>query len=223
MQQQQARPTPWEFMLANHLRSSSNGFMYKTDIEPTEQMRQARNGCASSLGELLDGYRTYLLRIATRRIAPELRTRLAPSDVVQGSLLIAARDFQQFRGGTEGELRAWLVRIVSSQLVDGLRRFVLTEKRRADQPFRRGDSALQQTVDHGESPSRLASLQEEAVRLIEAIESLPKELREVVQARYLEDLTFPQIATRTGVPVTTCRRRWLEAVEEIRQRMGIEP
>lgn len=191
-------------------------------IEATALILQARDGCGSSLGILLDGYRAYLLRIITCRIAPDLRARLAPSDVVQGSLLVAARDFQQFRGDTESELRAWLLRIVTSQLVDGLRRFVNTEKRRSERQFRRGDSALTQTAEKGESPSRLASLHEEAVRLVESIESLPDELRKVVQSRYLEDLTFPQIAARMEIPVTTCRRRWLEAVDMIRQRMGIE-
>ncbi|HUG71036.1 MAG TPA: sigma-70 family RNA polymerase sigma factor [Pirellulaceae bacterium] len=197
--------------------------MNKPGIETTALILQARNGCGSSLGALLDGYRAYLLRLTARRIAPDLRARLAPSDVVQGSLLIAARDFQQFRGDSERELRAWLLRIVTSQLVDGLRRFVNTERRRSDRHVRRGDSALTQTAENGETPSCLASLNEQAERLVESIESLPHELREVVQSRYLENLTFPQIAARMSLPVTTCRRRWLEAVDVIRQDVGIDP
>ncbi|MEX0819284.1 MAG: sigma-70 family RNA polymerase sigma factor [Pirellulaceae bacterium] len=197
--------------------------MNELGIETTALILQARDGCGSSLGMLLDGYRAYLLRMTTRRIAPELRACLAPSDIVQGTLLIAARDFPQFRGDTEVELRAWLLRIVTSQLVDGLRRFVNTEKRRSDRFVRRGDSALIQTAENGETPSRLASLNEQAALLVESIESLPHELREVVESRYLEDLTFPEIAARMALPVTTCRRRWLEAVDAIRLHMGIDP
>lgn len=193
------------------------------NLEKADLILHARQGSASSLGNLLDTYREYLLRTANRRIGNDLRVRLAPSDIVQESLLIAAREFQEFRGKTDSELRAWLLRIMTNQLVDGVRRFVEAERRRADREVKRGDSALRRTADAGESPSRLASLHEEATRLIESIDSLPEALREVVQARYLEDLTFVQIADRLAIPVTTCRRRWLEAVEAIRQSMGIEP
>lgn len=184
-------------------------------------IREARQGRGSSLGRLLDSYRSYLLRVASRRLDPTMRVRLPPSDVVQGALLVAARDFPQFRGKTEEELRAWLLRIVSNQIVDGLRRFLDAEKRRVDREVPHGDSVLKRTLADEESPSQATSLQEEASRLLRAIEALPAELREVVQVRYMEGLTFEQIARRTNLPVTTCRRRWLEAVDAIRQKMGI--
>ena len=191
-------------------------------VNQTELIERARNGSGSSLGTLLDAYRAFLLRIAARGIAPELQAHLAPSDIVQGSLLIAARDFGQFRGDTENELRAWLIKIVTSQTVDGLRRFVSAEKRRSDREVSHGDSVLKQTAAADETPSCLASLHEDAARLVESIESLSSELRDVVQARYLEELTFAQISERLAIPVTTCRRRWLEAVDAIREQMGID-
>ena len=83
-------------------------------------------------GTLLNCYRAYLLRIANDRVEPGLRAKLAPSDIVQGSMLVATQEFQDFRGDSEAELRAWLLQIVSSQLIDGLRRFLDAEKRRSD-------------------------------------------------------------------------------------------
>lgn len=193
----------------------------RTDADPL--IRRAREGSGSALGELLGLYHEYLLRIADNRIDSDLRPKLAPSDVVQASLMVATRDFGQFRGESENELRGWLTRIVTSQLVDGLRRFVEAEKRRASREVNHGDSILRRMAGSGESPSRVASLHEDASRLLSTIEQLPEDLRQVVQAKYLEGQTFAQIAKRLKIPVTTCRRRWLEAVETIGRTVGIEP
>ena len=190
--------------------------------EASQLIKDARAGSDSSLGLLLGAYRDYLLRIAGERIDSDLRPKLAASDVVQGSMLIATRKFQQFRGETEQEFRAWLVRILSSHLIDGLRRFVDSEKRRTNREVSRPGSVLKRIPAQEESPSRLASLQEEGQRLLLSIESLPGELRDVVHARYLGGLTFPEIATRLQIPVTTCRHRWLEAVENIGLELGMD-
>lgn len=190
--------------------------------EADDLIREARAGSASALGRLLDSYREYLLRIASRRIDPKLRPKLAPSDIVQGSMLVATQQFPQFRGNTEAELRAWLFQIVSSELIDGFRRFLDSEKRRTQRELGASDSVLKGVAADAETPSELASLNEDAAKLLVTIEALPDELREIVRARYLEGLTFPQLAERFDLPVTTCRRRWLEAVEIIGGEMGHE-
>lgn len=190
--------------------------------EASQLILQARAGSDSALGILLDGYRAYLLGIANERVAPVLRPRLAASDIVQGSMLVATREFQQFRGASEAEFRAWLLQIVSSQMIDGYRRFVRAEKRNAARDASASDSVLDGIADVGDSPSRLATLGEETARLLESIQSLPDDVRDVVQARYLEGLLFRQIAERLNLPVTTCRRLWLEGLETIGVRMGTE-
>jgi RNA polymerase sigma-70 factor (ECF subfamily) len=185
-------------------------------------IRRARAGSNSALGTLLNGYRAYLLHFANQRVEPGLRPKLAASDIVQGSMLVATREFQNFRGDSEAEFRAWLLQIVNSQLIDGLRRFLDAEKRRSDRDPSAGDTELKRIADAADSPSRLASLEEEAAALLTSIQSLPDEVRMVVQARYLEGLTFAEVAERLKIPVTTCRRRWLEGIESIGQRMGFD-
>ena len=196
--------------------------MLSPKTETSELILRARTGSGSALGQLLGGYREYLLRVAGDRIDSGLRPKMAASDIVQGSLLAATRQFQQFRGETEQEFRAWLVRILTNQLVDGLRRFTEAEKRRADREVTHGDSILRRTADAAETPSRQMCLQEDATKLIEAIDSLPQEQRSVVHARYLDGQTFVQIGDRLNMPVTTCRRFWLDAIETIGRIMGTE-
>jgi RNA polymerase sigma-70 factor (ECF subfamily) len=137
-------------------------------------------------------------------------------------MLIATREFEKFRGESERELRAWLLKILSNQVVDGLRRYLGSEKRRLHRETR-GESTLRRLPKQAETASQEAALREDAVKLMDAIALLPDEFRDIVQARYLEGLTFPEIAARLSIPVTTCRRRWLEAIDWVRRHMGVDP
>src|SRR5438128_10963899 len=82
----------------------------QTDV--AEVIVDVRNGQPQRLGELLERYRNYLKLLARAQIDLFLRRRIDASDVVQETFLDACRDFQQFRGGTEAELRAWLRKIL---------------------------------------------------------------------------------------------------------------
>src|SRR5437870_12386577 len=83
---------------------------------------QARAGDAAALGRLLELYRNYLRLQARALIGAGLRVRLDPSDLVQETLLEAHRDFVGFTGQTEGEVVAWLRRILVHNLADQIKR-----------------------------------------------------------------------------------------------------
>src|SRR5437879_3745215 len=68
-------------------------------------------------------YREYLRLLARLQIDPRLRGRPDPSDIVQQTLLKAHERFEQFRGGTDEELRAWLRTILARTLIDAIRKF----------------------------------------------------------------------------------------------------
>jgi RNA polymerase sigma factor (sigma-70 family) len=55
--------------------------------------------------------------------------------------------------------------------------------------------------------------------LHEAAERLPVEPREVFSLRFYHGWTFAEIAVLLGASVPTARRRWLEAVAELRERL----
>lgn len=196
--------------------------MSTSGAEVSQLIQQVRSGSDSKLGPLLDSYRQYLLRIANDRIESTMRPKMAASDIVQGSLLIATRQFSAFRGNSEQQFRTWLLSILTSQLIDGLRRFTETEKRKADRELANGQSILRKTETKHESPSQLASLQEEATRLLDAIHSLPAQQRDVVLARYMEHLPFAKIGARLNLSETTCRRLWLDATESIARQLDPE-
>jgi RNA polymerase sigma-70 factor (ECF subfamily) len=92
-------------------------------------MARARQGSEEALGQILDACRPYLLLVANEEVPVELRGKLGPSDVVQDTLLRAFQEYAAFRGSSEGELRAWLRRILFSKIADCKRQFIQTDKR----------------------------------------------------------------------------------------------
>src|SRR5690349_13779158 len=92
-------------------------------LEVQVLLGRARQGDAAARGRLLDLYRNYLRLLARTRLDAELRVGLDPSDLVQETLLEAHRDFEHFTGVSEGELLAWLRRILVRNLLDKAKRF----------------------------------------------------------------------------------------------------
>ena len=79
--------------------------MGEPSLDPDDLLRAARAHDASALGRLLELYRRYLNLLARLGINRQLQGKLDPSDLVQETFLEAHRDFPQFRGTTESELR----------------------------------------------------------------------------------------------------------------------
>ena len=70
----------------------------------------------------LERYRAYLGLLARLHLDPRLASKLAPSDVVQATLLKAYQNLDQFRGD-DAELAGWLRRILTNTLADAARAF----------------------------------------------------------------------------------------------------
>src|SRR5262249_54728266 len=92
-------------------------------------LARARAGDRDALGRVLEVCRRYLLLIADRQLDADLRAKGGASDLVQETFLEAQRDFAQFAGNSEEELRAWLRRMLLNNLGNFTRRYRATGKR----------------------------------------------------------------------------------------------
>jgi RNA polymerase sigma-70 factor (ECF subfamily) len=66
----------------------------------------------------------------------------------------------------------------------------------------------------------LVIVSEEMERLERALESLPDAQREIILLRKLEELTFPEIAARTGKSEDACRMAFSRAMAALTVKLG---
>lgn len=186
---------------------------------------QARGGDRTALDSLLDAYRNYLHLLARTQIDLRLARRLTPSDAVQETLLRALKNFSRFRGSTEGELVAWLRRILARTLADQTRQ-ARAAKRDVQRDeawrlrFERSSQHLAQLAAARQtSPSEIASQREQSVLLADALARLPDDYREVIVLRHLERIEFAEIAARMDRTNGAVRMLWARALERLRKEL----
>ena len=180
----------------------------------SEPHRVAASTTDHSLGELLERHRHELTESAEKVLSRGLQRRMSASDLVQETMLSASTQFHSYQGRSAGEFRAWLLEIFHSRLVDGIRRHRIAECRRLN---REEGIVTSETAGSTLTPSTLMSRHEETARLRDALSRLPDEARSLIQMRYVEELTFDEIAIRCGVSAATVWRRWVEAVRSIQK------
>ena len=198
--------------------------------DPEQLLNLARAGSSEALGRLLEVYHNYLGLLARVQIGRRLQGKVDPADLVQETFLEAHRDFAQFRGSTEEELVAWLRQILACNLANLVRHYLGTQRRNVrlereladelDQSSRALDRSL---AGRHSSPSQQAVRREQAVLLADALDRLPADYREVIIARHLEGLTFPETARRMGRSLDTVKKLWPRALARLRRSLGGPP
>jgi len=173
---------------------------------------------------LLERYRDYLALLARLHLQPRLRSKFGASDIVQQTLLKAAQNLDQYRGGTEAELAAWLRRILTNILIDAAREF---EGAKRDVGLER---SLEETL--GQSSARLEALlqaspatpseqvlrHEQLQQLSAALARLPGDQRLALEMHYLQGSTVAEVAenmSRTERSVAGLVRRGLQRLREL--------
>ena len=185
---------------------------------------QARAGDQKALGALLNMYRQYLSLIARLQIDQRLKTKFAPSDLVQETFLCAKRGLGEFRGNTEAELMAWLRRIMANRLLDLNRRYS-----RQSRDVRR-EQQLARNMEHSSamihnllpsspesSPSESMIRREQAVLLANALAALPEHYRDVLVLRHLEGRQIAEVAEQLGRSVPSVKNIWVRAIAMLRE------
>jgi RNA polymerase sigma-70 factor (ECF subfamily) len=191
------------------------------DDLPDVLILRARAGDGAALGRLLELYRNYLRLQARTLIGLALRVRLDPSDLVQETFLEAHRDFGSFAGAGEGELIAWLRRILVRNLADQAKRHQagrrdLRRQESLEALLARSSAAVQDALAAGLStPSARAARREQAVVLADALARLRPDDREVIELRHLQRLKFDEIAAHMGRSPGAVRVLWARALERL--------
>lgn len=107
----------------------------------------------------------------------------------------------------KGRLGAWIMAITRNRIIDNVR----SEKRHSD---RRAD---EDTIDL--STESEVDATSDKMLVADALLELPERAREVITLAYFHDLTHPQIAERTNIPLGTVKSDIRRGLARIRQHL----
>ncbi len=156
----------------------------------------------ASFGRMLEASFPKLKKFVHFHSGRVIRSRECDTDIAQSVCREAVADRKQFRyGGSQGMLQ-WLFTRAKRKIQDRVR-YHTAEKRdlARETPIRTpGDSGSGPGVQLADSltPDRIAIQGEVDRKLMEAIERLPEDYREVVMLSRFQGLSHAEIATRIG-------------------------
>lgn len=162
-------------------------------------LKRYREGDGEAFRTLFERHVDLLQQRIGRSLPNHLRRRLAVSDVLQETRIVAFERRADFEVRGEDGFRKWLLGIVEMKIREAIRRHDRTVKRSAHREVTRG-----QRLDTGQfcgadpSPSEVAATSELVERARRALERLPDDYREVLRLTREEGLTLREAAVRMG-------------------------
>jgi len=172
-----------------------------------------------------DRFRNYLRLLARLHADPRLKNELDPSDVVQETLLKAHKNWEQFKGQSDSELKAWLRRILTNTLLDKEREMTaekrdVNRKRSLEAELEASSARLENLLAaDGSSPSEQVSRQEQMVRALDALSDLPDDQRTAVEMHYLKGLSPAEIAEQLGRSAAAVGALIFRGIQKLRERL----
>ncbi|HAB11963.1 MAG TPA: RNA polymerase factor sigma-70 [Planctomycetaceae bacterium] len=196
---------------------------------PADLLNSVRQG-KSNLGPLLGVYRDRLETLAKQRVSPRLGVRQSPSDIVQETLLHAFRDFQKFRGRSEGELWCWLRQILTHRILGtvrhhmgtagrDLRREVTVSPTIQSTDNRSAVNAAEHVAANQTSPSGRVVRNEQRHRIRVTVAALPREYRRILLLRIVSEMPFEDIAERLNRSSAAARQLYQRARQAMLARL----
>ena len=196
----------------------------QTNNSDTELLlTRARQGDGDALGQMIDGFRSYLALLARMQLRRYLQAKFDDSDLVQETCLEAQKSFAQFQGSSEAEFMSWLRTILAHTTAITIRHY---SRQKRDVRLER---QLEQDLDHSSvqlgaafaspesSPSQRVARRERSLILADALGQLKDDYREVVILHHLEGLSIDEISTQLGRTTDSVQKLWARAIVQLRR------
>jgi RNA polymerase sigma-70 factor, ECF subfamily len=192
-------------------------------IVPAAPMFEATSRCdPEALVGVIESCRNYLLLVAERALAPDVRAKEGASDLVQEAMAEAQKEAGRWTGRAEAtdELRAWLRQFLMHKIAHAARRYRGAAKRAIAREvplaILESDPMMAETlVADQTSVGTRAARREEAAALQSALDRLPERMRQAVLWRHNEGFTFNEIGRRLGCSNVAARKLWLTALQQL--------
>jgi RNA polymerase sigma-70 factor (ECF subfamily) len=164
--------------------------------------------------------------LAQTRLDPRLRGKLDASDAVQETLLHAYEAWDQYRGNSDEEFAGWLRAILARTLLHLVRDFRRGKRDvRLEQPMQaaldRSSAGLEKWLAiEQSSPSQHVMRAEEALRMAEAVQSLPEDQRDAVVLYYWQGCTLAEVGQQLGRSTPSAAGLVQRGLKRLREQMS---
>ncbi len=132
-------------------------------------------------------------------------------DIVQESFLRAYKYFSSYQGGNS---RSWLLTIVRNTCYTWL------QENRAQGLTVDLNEEISSSEFEMDDPEQCLQIKVDRQSVIQALEKLPVEYRELIVLRELEELSYKEIALIAGVPIGTVMSRLARARQRLKDCLG---
>jgi RNA polymerase sigma-70 factor (ECF subfamily) len=180
-------------------------------------LKRAQGGDMDAFAELFEPLRPLLFNVACRLVGPD-----DAEDVVMETFLKAWQAIPRYRG--KAALRTWLYRIAYNHGLDVIRRRGRSKERVLSEKEVERD-AWENMPDHDQrGPDEAVAVSELTQQVRAAMEELSAEHRTALLLRFVDGLTYAELAAATGVSIGTVMsrlfyaKRKLRAIVEARER-----
>lgn len=151
-----------------------------------------------------------------------LRNREDARDITQEAFVKAYHKLATFR--LESSFYTWLYRIAMNMAIDFMRK----RKRRGETSgfdeavaARDGDGGISE-VHHGDSPSRVLERKQLYSQIMDAMDKLPADQKQVILLRELEGLPYKEIAEIMDIPEGTVMSRLFYARKKLQKLLSAQ-
>ena len=185
--------------------------MIEQKSSDTELLSKFFNGNDGAFAILVNRYKS---RVFTA-IYMIVKDRYVAEDLMQETFIKAVRTIRAGRYQEEGKFFPWLSRIAHNMAIDHFRK-----ERRYPHITLKDGSLLFNTMKFSETSAEHIQIRSENAAMIRAcIQKLPEEQREVLIMREYLELSFQEIAERTGVSINTALGRMRYALINMKKHM----
>jgi RNA polymerase sigma-70 factor (subfamily 1) len=199
--------------------------MSEESIEPgllSLLIPRMRDGDEAAREQLLIQLQDYLTRTADRQLEGALKQKTAVSDIVQISLIRIIESFEQFRGSSSNELRAWIKQIVVNE-ANTVRRKYRTNKR--DVTLEKSIDAAAganaaQPADKHLTPASAAMRGERLDRFHAVLDELPADQARVIRLRSIERLSFREVGEQMDRSEEAVSQLWYRAIMKLEEALN---
>jgi RNA polymerase sigma-70 factor (ECF subfamily) len=195
------------------------------DFDTDQLLQSAASGDDEAAAELLQRHRQRLRSLVRIRLDSRLAGRVDPSDVVQDVLLTAHQRLEAYLRDRPISFYPWLRQITLNRLTDLYRQHFQAGKRTVDReetlpPDINDESTalLAERLIHSHStPSQNLMRDELKQRVVEALQRISTDQREISVMRHLEDLSLKEIAAVLDMPIGSVMSRHFRGLKALRK------